>query len=75
MGRIMAIDYGQKRAGIAGDRPLLQGRRVKDIADLLQRRESYYAFADLCIDTDGKDAVAVAGEIEEALKTWLASLS
>lgn len=64
-----------KRAGIAGDRPLLQGRTVKDIADLLKRREPYYAFADLCIDTDGKDAVAVAREIKEDLKTWLASLS
>ncbi|MGI9860048.1 shikimate kinase [Moorella naiadis] len=63
-----------KRAGITGDRPLLQGHGVKDIADLWQRREPYYAFADLYIDTDGKDAIAVAGEIKEALKTWLASL-
>ncbi|WP_338835328.1 shikimate kinase [Neomoorella thermoacetica] len=64
-----------KRAGLDDSRPLLQGREPRDIAALLRRREPYYAFADLYIDTDGKEAAAVAREIKEALKAWLESLT
>jgi len=63
-----------QRAGVKGDRPLLQGRRREEVANLLKHREPYYAFADVYIQTDGKDAAAVAGEIKEALNSWLASL-
>ncbi|MBC7324165.1 MAG: shikimate kinase [Moorella sp. (in: Bacteria)] len=68
------LETALQRAGVTGDRPLLQGRRREELAGLLKRREPYYAFADVYIDTDGKDAAAVAGEIKEALKSWLASL-
>ncbi|WP_258359264.1 shikimate kinase [Moorella sulfitireducens] len=63
-----------QRAGKKGDRPLLQGRRQEEVAKLLAYREPYYAFADLYVATDGKEAADVAGEIKEALKTWLANL-
>lgn len=63
-----------QRAGVSGDRPLLQGRHREEVANLLKYREPYYAFADVYVKTDGKNATAVAGEIKEALKSWLASL-
>ena len=63
-----------KRAGLTADRPLLQDRQPEDVAALLRCRELFYAFADVHIDTEGKDAAAVADEIEEALQTWLANL-
>ncbi|CEP66029.1 Shikimate kinase/Threonine synthase-like 1 [Moorella glycerini] len=68
------LETALQRAGVTGDRPLLQERRREEVAELFKRREPYYTFADVYIDTDGKDAAAVAGEIKEALKLWLASL-
>jgi len=68
------LETALHRAGVKGDRPLLQGRRREEVAGLFKHREPYYTFADVYIDTDGKDADAVAGEIKEALKSWLASL-
>lgn len=61
-----------KRAGAAGNRPLLQGQKLEEILELYKRRERAYAFADLWLATDAKEAEEVAAEIKEALKQWLA---
>ncbi|WP_338832826.1 Shikimate kinase [Moorella humiferrea] len=70
----VGLETALQRAGVTGDRPLLQGRRQEEVAELIKHREPYYAFADVYVETDGKNAAAVAGEIKEALKLWLANL-
>jgi shikimate kinase len=61
------------RVGDAGDRPLLAGlddeTRLARLRELLAERETAYAGADLCIDTDGMTPDAVAEGIEQALAT------
>jgi shikimate kinase len=42
-----------RRAGRAGDRPLLAGRSFEEVEALYRQREPYYAQADLTVDTTG----------------------
>jgi len=63
-----------KRAGGAGERPLLNKKTYKDLVALFESRQKLYSFADIKIDTENKSKIEVAGEIEEALKPWLKSL-
>lgn len=64
------IDEILKRLKNSGDsRPLLNAPdREKRIAELLEKRRLAYADSDLCIDTTGKDARAVAGEIKDFIR-------
>ncbi|MDK2820114.1 MAG: shikimate kinase [Clostridia bacterium] len=62
------------RVGADDGRPLLKNQDLSNITKLIEKRQSYYSFADLHIDTDQKDAAAVAGEIKEALEPWLENL-
>ncbi len=63
-----------QRIGSAGERPLLQGKKAEDIANLLAQRERYYACADVRIVVDGKKPVQIAMDIKGALGHWLANL-
>jgi shikimate kinase len=59
------------RLGVAADRPLLAGRdpaaRVERLRELLREREAAYACAEIVVDTDALDAVAVAEHVAAAL--------
>ena len=54
-----------QRVSHGDDRPLLEGRKnIRDISALMEsRRPAYEQAADLVIETDGKGAAAIAGEI------------
>ncbi|GFN23287.1 shikimate kinase [Thermanaeromonas sp. C210] len=56
-------------AGSAG-RPLVRGRSREEVAALLKKREPYYSFADLKIDTAAKGPEEIVEEIMEGLKGW-----
>lgn len=54
-----------QRVRHGGERPLLEGRKnIHDISALMEsRRPAYEKAADIVIETDGKSAAAIAGEI------------
>ena len=46
------------------DRPLLQGKTLEDVQEMMELRDPIYQYAsDLIIDTDEKTPDQVAGEI------------
>lgn len=62
----------QRVAG-SEDRPLVRGRSREEVVALLKKREPYYSFADLKIETAGKRAEEIVAEIMEGLNGWLAN--
>jgi shikimate kinase len=60
-----------KRVGLGQGRPLLLGNvrsRIKVLLD--ERLPLYLEVADLVVDTDGKDAVQVASEVQAAVSSY-----
>jgi len=55
------------------DRPLVRGRSREEVVALLKKREPYYSFADLKIETAGKSAEDIVAEIMEGLNGWPAN--
>jgi shikimate kinase len=62
------------RTGTTEERPLLQVQKPEDIARLWRRRQKYYQFADLWLNTATRPPAEVAAAIKEALEQWLAEL-
>jgi shikimate kinase len=63
-----------KRVGLGQGRPLLLGNvrsRIKVLLD--ERLPLYLEVADLVVDTDGKDAVQVASEVQAAVSSYRAA--
>jgi len=56
-----------KRTQTNQDRPLLRGKALPAIIDLMRDREVYYQFADYTIDTSD---LSVNQVVEEVLKRW-----
>ena len=67
--RVRAHEGGPVRPLLAGDDPSAAVRR------LLAQREPLYARADLAIDTDERDARAIARQIEDRVREAAAGLS
>ena len=65
----LAGDFGTlyERALRAGDRPMLHGKSREQVAALYESRQSYYAQADLTVNTDGLTTDQVAGRVASAL--------
>lgn len=62
-----------RRVAGSEDRPLVRGRSREEVVALLKKREPYYGFADLKMETAGKSAEEIVAEILEGLREWLAS--
>lgn len=61
--RVSVADLEERSAGTEG-RPLLRGRSLAEVADLMERREEFYLrAADVVVETSGREPEEIATEI------------